>query len=90
MSMARDGSCRSREADVDVPQSGRPYSAFLLRLTSSTTCRTANSLSRPGTPYAFRAGETARQIVLSLRLSSATTSSSSRGSMSIARHSTDA
>ena len=45
---------------------------------------------RPGTPRAFMAGLTARQIVLSVRSGSATTRRAFMGSRPLSRHSTDA
>ena len=45
---------------------------------------------RPGMPYSFSAGETARQIVFSVRLKSATTRFVISGSSPRSRHSTEA
>ncbi len=50
----------------------------------------SNSLGRLGTPMAFRAGDTARQMVLSVRLSSATNRFAVSGSRPRATHSTEA
>ena len=57
---------------------------------SRTACFASNSRGRLGTPSAFRAGDTARQMVLSDRLSSATSSRAASGSSPRATHSTEA
>ena len=49
--------------------------------------RASNSLARPGMPYAFREGDTARQIVFSVREESATTRFVVSGSRCRAAHS---
>ena len=55
-----------------------------------TVCLTSKRRGRPGMPKAFREGETARQMVLSVRVSSATTRLVHRGSIPLATHSTEA
>ena len=69
----------------------RPGAARRRRsLTSPIFRTTSNSLARPGRPYAFRDGDTARQIVFSVRLTSATTRCVFNGSTWSAAHSADA
>ena len=59
-------------------------------LISASRCFTSKSLGRLGTPRAFKEGETARQMVPSDRLSSATTRFVVRGSNPLSTHSTEA
>lgn len=59
-------------------------------LTSLTRCTTSNSRARPGMPYAFREGDTAKQMVFSVRLASATTRLVVSGSRCRAAHSAEA
>ena len=51
---------------------------------------TSNNLALPGIPYFFNDGDTAKQIVFSLRLTSATTRLVVKGSRFLSTHSTDA
>ena len=53
-----------------------------------SVCNEAPAL--PGMPYALRAGDTARQIVFSVRVGSATTRLVVRASFPLSLHSTDA
>ncbi len=59
-------------------------------LTSLTLCITSNSRALPEMPQAFRLGVTARQMVFSVRLRSATTRLVVRGSRPRSMHSTEA
>ena len=59
-------------------------------LTASTRWMTSNNRALPGIPWAFSEGETARQIVFSVRLSSATTRLVVMGSRLRSMHSTEA
>ena len=59
-------------------------------LASLTFCTTSNSRARPGIPKALREGETARQMVFSVRLASATTRFVVSGSRPRAAHSAEA
>ncbi len=63
---------------------------FLSALISFTRCTTSNSLARPGIPKDFKEGETARQMVFSVRLKSATTRLEVSGSSPRSTHSTEA
>ena len=56
----------------------------------ASRCTTSNSLARPEMPQAFRLGVTARQIVFSVRLRSATTRLVVKGSRPRSMHSVDA
>ena len=90
-SIARDGLACSSEKKCDVPSSFRPgalrrRSAFASR----TRCLTSNSRPRPESPQRLSVGVMARQMVLSVRLSSATTRLVSSGSRPRSRHSTEA
>ena len=58
--------------------------------TSVSLCTTSKSRARPGIPYAFNDGDTARQMVFSVRLASATTRLVVSGSSPRSKHSTDA
>ena len=58
--------------------------------TSFTRCTTSKRRALPGMPYALRAGDTARQIVFSVRVGSATTRLVVRASFPLSLHSTDA
>ena len=62
----------------------------LVALISCTRCTTSNNLGLPDIPYDFKDGVTARQIVFSVRLLSATTKFVSIGSKPRSIHSTDA
>ena len=53
-------------------------------------CTASNNLALPGIPYAFNDGETARQMVFSVLLGSATTRFVVKGSNPRDTHSTDA
>ena len=66
--------------------------AFRMRraLTSRTFSTTSNSRARPGIPKAFSEGETARQMVFSVRLTSATTRLVVSGFSPREAHSTEA
>ena len=80
-----------RKVRVDLPENGLPPSAYLRRrLTSPTFCIASKSLALPGMPNDLSDGDTARQIVFSVRLSSATTRFVVKGSRPRATHSTDA
>ena len=58
----------------EAPEKARPGALHSRAAFSSLTfCTTSNSLALPGIPYALREGETARQMVFSVRLASATT-----------------
>ena len=56
--------------------------------TSFIRCTTSNRRARPPMPYAFSDGETAKQMVFSVRLSSATTRFVVSGSRPRSTHST--
>lgn len=90
-SSAISGCCSSTVASLDFPFSLR-YGAFLLRssLMHFTCWIASNSRGLPGTPHALRGGVTAKQMVLSVRVSSATTRCVVRGSRFRSTHSTDA
>ena len=51
---------------------------------------TSNRRARPGMPYALSEGDTARQMVLSVRVGSATTRFVVSGSSPLATHSAEA
>ena len=64
-------------------------SRCLWALTSLTRWTTSKSRARPEIPQAFRDGVTARQMVFSVRLKSATTKLVVRGSRPRSTHSTE-
>ena len=66
-----DGKCINKDADTRKDRI--PALASLCALTSRTLETTSNSRARPEIPQALRLGETARQMVLSVRSLSATT-----------------
>jgi len=63
---------------------------FLSIFTSFIFCTTSNSLGLPGSPYAFKEGLTAKQIVFSVLLLSATTKLVVIGLSPRSLHSTEA
>ena len=78
---------------------GHPYTSiitgggaflFLAALTALTFWFTSKSLGRPGIPKDFKAGDTARQMVFSVRVPSATVRHVRRGSSPRSIHSTEA
>ena len=77
----------SQELPVNFPP-GAYF--FLSRFTSDTLCSTSKRRARPGIPYAFREGDTARQIVFEVRLRSATTRFVVIGSRFLSTTSTEA
>ena len=75
----------------EAPEACLPGALLLLsRFTSFTRCTTSNSLALPEMPYAFRDGETARQIVFSVLSESATTRLVVSGFSPLSTHSTEA
>ena len=99
---SRDGSdSRAMESVEDAENWSLPFPSFLRQplfnatvylpaFISLTRFFTSKSRGRPGTPYDFSEGDTARQIVLSVRLESATTRFVVSGSSFRSMHSTEA
>ena len=85
------GCAASASALLLCPRSCRPGArSRRMAFICPTRCTTSNSRARPAMPYAFNDGETARQIVFSVRAASATTRFVFSGSSPRAAHSTDA
>ena len=79
------------EPKQEAPANCLPGALLSLSLFASLTlCTTSNSLALPGIPYAFRDGDTARQMVFSVRSASATTRLVVSGSSCRSTHSTEA
>ena len=75
------------QIEAEVP----PVAAFArCAFTRPTICSTSKRRGRPGTPKDFSAGETARHMVLLVRLSSATTRLVVSGFRPRSTHSTEA
>ena len=76
---------------MDAPENDFPGAFCFLRMFASFTFwTTSNSRGRPGMPYAFKDGETAKHMVFSVRDGSATTRLVIIGSRPRSIHSTDA
>ena len=85
------GEHASSRASWDSPMKRLPGAASMRSaLTARNRSFASNSRGRPGSPQALSDGETARQMVLSVRVSSATTRFVVSGSSPRATHSTDA
>lgn len=88
-SMKEDG--KSKVSLYDEPSSFFTFAdIFRALLILLTFCTTSNNLALPGIPYCFNDGETARQIVFSVRLLSATTRFVVKASKFLSLHSTEA
>ena len=84
--------CRASSAlEEDLPEKRWPGAVCSrFRLISRTCCTTSKSRGLPAMPQALSGGETARQMVFSVRLASATTRLMSSGSKLRDTHSTEA
>ena len=90
-SISREGFSASSRASADFPVKVRPGAlASRSALASFTFWMASNSLARPGIPRAFSEGDTARQMVFSVRLLSATTRLVRSGSNPRSTHSWEA
>ena len=90
-SSSSDGSASSAAWSCDPPRKRLPGAirrrSVLIR---RTACTTSKRRARPGIPYDLSDGVTARQMVFSVRLASATTRCVFRGSSPRSTHSTEA